>query len=110
MVNPAIHDDSRAVGREDNLHIRVQLKDKVDEPFLPVDMQANLRLIHKKDIVLVVLDEHGKQNGKNLLLTTRQLIRHKRLPYLRETNLILRPDNLFARVSKEIIHNILELF
>lgn len=49
-------------------------------------MKADFRFIHKEDIRLVVLHQHGKEDGENLLLTSRELIRRELLTYLVEAD------------------------
>ena len=62
--------------------MRIQFQDEVDESFLPLDMQRNLRLIQKQHVILIVLHQYRQQHHKHLLLTTRQLIGHQRLTNL----------------------------
>ena len=71
-------------------------------------MQTDLRLVHKQHIGLVVLHQHSEQDGQHLLLTARQLVGHQRLANLRETDLVLRPHDLLARLFEELVDDILE--
>lgn len=70
----------------DNLDIRIQFQYQTDELLLPFEVKADFRLIHKEDIRLVVLHQHGKEDGENLLLTSRELIRRELLTYLVEAD------------------------
>lgn len=74
LVHPPVHNDGWAVGGEDELYVGVQVHDEVDEAFLPVDVQADLRLVHKEHVVLVVFHQYGEQYGKDLLLTAGELV------------------------------------
>ena len=96
------------MGGQNDLHIRIQLQTEINQAFLPLDVERYLWLIHKEHIWLVILYQHREQDGKYLLLTTRQLIRHQCLTDLRETDLVLRTYNLLARLREQVIDNILE--
>ena len=97
------------MGGEDNLHIRIEIENHVDEVLLPIDMKAHLWFVHKEYIVLIVLNEHGEQDGKHLLLTTRQLIGHEHLTNLSEGNLVLGAYESLARLGKESVEHVLKL-
>ena len=93
---------------QDNLHIGVQFQYQFYQPLLPFYVQAHLGLIHKEHVGVVVLHQHGQQDGQHLLLTTRQLIRHQCFANLREPYLVLRPDYLLARFLEQFVHHVLE--
>ena len=59
--------------------------------------------------MLIVLNEHGEQDGKHLLLTTRQLIGHEHLTNLSEGNLVLGAYESLACLGKETVEHVLEL-
>ncbi len=46
IAHPSVHNQGRGVCGEDNLCIRVQLANQVNQTLLPIDVQGNLRLIH----------------------------------------------------------------
>ena len=69
LVKPPVHDYCRRVGSENNLHVWIHLRDKINQPFLPFYMQAYLRLVHKEHIGLLVFHQHREQDGQDLLLT-----------------------------------------
>ena len=96
------------MGGEDNLYIGIEQENHVYELLLPIDMQAHLRLVHKKDIMLVVLDEHSEQYGEHLLFATRKLVRHQHLTNLSKCNLVLSAYKPLACLSKEAVEHILE--
>lgn len=82
LVGPSVHDDSRRVGGEDDLHVGVEAENHVDELLLPVDMEAHLRLVHEEYIRLLVFDEHGEQDGQHLLLAAGELVGGEPFAYL----------------------------
>ena len=96
------------MGGQNNLHPRVQLHYQVDEPFLPLYVQAHLRLVHEEHVGLLVFHKHRQQDGQHLLLATRQLVGHQRLTHLREAYLVLRADYLLARLLKQVVHHVLK--
>ncbi len=77
LIGPSVHDHSRTVGGHDDLDVRIELQHQTDELLLPFEVKADFRLIHKEDIRLVVLHQHGKEDGENLLLASRELIRRE---------------------------------
>ena len=97
------------MGGEDNLYVGVELEDEVYELLLPVYVQAHLGLVHEQHVGLVVLDQHGEQDGEYLLLAAGQLVGQQCLAYLREPNLVLCAHNLLARVCEESVYHVLEL-
>lgn len=107
-VGPSVHDDSRAVCGKYYLHVGVQLQNNVDEPLLPVDVQAHLGLVHEQYVAAVVLHQHCEEYGEHLFLAARELIRSQRLTYLREQNLVLSALYLLAGAGKQIVNKVLE--
>ena len=97
------------MGGQDNLHIRIEVENHVDEVLLPIDMKTHLGLVHEEYIVLIVLNEHGEKDGKHLLFTTRQLIWHEHLTNLSEGNLVLGAYESLARLGKESVEHVLKL-
>ena len=51
MVYPSVHYHRRRVRGENYLHVRVEREYEFDEPLLPVDVQAHLRLVHEQIIL-----------------------------------------------------------
>ena len=96
------------MGGQHDLHVRIQFDTQVDEPFLPLDMQTHLGLVHKQHVGQIILYEHRQQDGQYLFLAARQLIRHQRLTDLRESYLVLCPHDLLASLRKQVVHDILE--
>ena len=96
------------MGGHDDLDIRIKLQHQTDELLLPFKMKADFRLIHKEDIRLVVLHQHGKEDGENLLLTSRELIRRELLTYLVEADFVGSTDDGLAGILEKIIYHILE--
>ena len=98
------------MGGQYDLYVRIQFNDEIYEAFLPFYMQTHLRLIHKENIGLLVFYQYCQQDGKHLLLTTRQLVGHECLSNLRESYLVLRPNDFLPRLFKQFIHDVLETF
>ena len=82
MVHPTVHDDGRRVGGEDDLHVLVEVHNQVDELFLPFNVQAHFRFVHKKDVGQVVLHQYGEQDSENLLFSARKLVGQQGLAHL----------------------------
>ena len=57
---------------------------------------------------MVVLHQHGKEDGENLLLTSRELIRRELLTYLVEADFVGSTDDGLAGILEKIIYHILE--
>ena len=108
MIHPAIHDHGRTMGGHDNLDIRIQFQHQTDELLLPLQVKTDFRFIHKEDIRLVVLHQHGEQDGKNLLFASRKLIRQKLLAHLVESDFIGCSDDGLSGILEKIIYHILE--
>ena len=107
-VCPSVHDHSRTVGGHDDLDVRIEFQHQTDELLLPFEVKADFRLIHKEDIRLVVLHQHGKEDGENLLLTSRELIRRELLTYLVEADFVGSTDDGLASILEKAIYDILE--
>ena len=86
------------MGGHDDLDIRIQFQHQTDELLLPFEVKADFRLIHKEDIRLVVLHQHGKEDSENLLLTSRELIRRELLTYLVEADFVGSTDDGLAGI------------
>lgn len=48
------------MGGKDDLNIRIELENEIDELLLPFYVQTNLGLIHKKHVVLIVFHQNGQ--------------------------------------------------
>lgn len=74
------------MGGHDDLDVRIEFQHQTDELLLPFEVKTDFWFIHKENIRLVVLYQHGKEDGENLLLTSRKLIRQELLAYLIESD------------------------
>lgn len=86
------------MGGHDDLDVRIEFQHQTDELLLPFEVKADFRFIHKEDIRLVVLHQHGKEDGENLLLTSRELIRRELLTYLVEADFVGSTDDGLAGI------------
>ena len=86
----------------------VEASDKRNQALLPLDVKAHLRLVHNQGIGLAVLNQHGQQNHKHLLLSRRQLIGGQYLPVLNELDFIALSVNLLMGVVEKAVHHVLE--
>ena len=98
------------MGSQYDLHAGIQFHYQVDEPFLPLDVQAHLGFVHEQHVGLSVLHEHRQQDCQHLLFAAAQLVGHQSLANLRETDFVLRAYNLLTRFLKEVIDHVLEAF
>ena len=108
MIHPSVHDDGRTVGGENDLYVGIKLENEVDELFLPFHMHTHFGLVHKQDVGLVVLDQHGEKDRQYLFLSTRQLIGEQFLAHLLKIDFILTPHNFLSRVCEQAVHDVLE--
>ena len=68
-VAPTVHYDRGAVCGQYNLAVWVQASDKRNQALLPLNVQTDLRLIHKQNIRLLVLNQNRKQYDENAKTT-----------------------------------------
>ena len=73
-VAPSVHDDGRAVSREDNLHVRVEVEQEVEQSLLPLYVEADLGFVHEEDEGPPVLYEDREQDDEHLLLAAGQFV------------------------------------
>ena len=96
------------MGGQDDLAVGVQLRDQVDEPFLPFDVQAHLRLVHEEHIGQVVFHQDGEQDDQHLLLAAGELIGEEHLANLREADFVFGAHDALACLGEQFIDDVLK--
>ena len=94
----------------DDLDVWIELQHQVDETLLPFKVKTDFRFVHEEHVWLVVLHQDGEEDGKDLLLACRELIRQELLVHLVEANLVGSADDGLSSVLEKTIHYILEEF
>ena len=94
----------------DDLDVWIELQHQVDEALLPFKVKTDFRFVHEEHVWLVVLHQDGEEDGKDLLLACRELIRQELLAHLVEANLVGSADDDLSSVLEKTIHYILEEF